>query len=162
MAKTVRSSRPANQTYFTSEGLKEAREELHYLQTVKRNEIADRIQKAREFGDIEENAEYDAALDEQVLVEGRITYLENVLKNAQVIDEHSKKDFVVIGSTVSVEIEGSIDKFTIVGKMEANPVKKLISNESPLGIALLGAKVREEVEVKAPIVSYKCKVLKIQ
>lgn len=162
MAKKAHDSRPADQIYFTSDGLKEAREELHYLQTIKRNEIADRIQKAREFGDIEENSEYDAALDEQVVVEGRIQYLEEVLKNPKVIANNSKEDFVVIGSTVSVEIDGAIDEFTIVGKMEANPIKKLISNESPLGIALLGAKPGEEVEVKAPIVSYHCKVLKIK
>lgn len=162
MAKSNKSQRPAKDVYLTPEGLKEAREELHYLQTEKRNQIAERIQKAREFGDIEENSEYDAALDEQVLVENRIAYLEEILKNPKLINEHSNSEFVVIGSTVAVEIDKAVDEFTIVGKMEADPAKKLISNESPLGIALLGAKIGEEVDVRAPIVSYKCKVLKIK
>lgn len=162
MAKTTKSSGPAEQTYFTSEGLKEAREELYHLQTVKRNEVADRIQKAREFGDVEENSEYDAALDEQVIVEQKITYLEEMLKNPELIKESFKSDIVVIGSTVVVDMDGSIDEFTIVGKMEANPAKKRISNESPVGHALLGAKEGEQVEVATPIVRYKAKILKIK
>lgn len=163
MTKISRLSRSANHSvYLTNEGLKEAQEELHFLKTTKREQITERIQKAREFGDISENSEYDAALDEQALVENRIVYLENILKDAKVITESPKSDFVVIGSTVTVEIEGSVDEFTIVGKVEADPSKKKISNESPLGAALLGAKNGEAVEVKAPIVSYKCKVLKIK
>lgn len=151
-----------NKTYLTQEGLIEARRELAYLQKEKRVEVADRIEKAREFGDTEENAEYDAALDEQTLVENRILYLEEVLRNAQVIAKEEKSDFVVIGSTVKIQMDGEIDEFTIVGKLEANPMKKKISNESPVGHALLGARLNEVVEVATPIVRYKVKVLAIK
>lgn len=162
MAKISRLPKSVKNIYVTQKGLTEAQEELDFLKTTKRAEIAERIQRAREFGDISENSEYDAALDEQALVEHRISYLEEVLKNAKVITETEKSDFVVIGSTVSVEMDGEIDEFMIVGRVEANPAKKRISNESPVGQALLGAKVGEEVEVATPIVHYKVKVLKIK
>lgn len=162
MIKITKQSKRTGSVYVTPEGFKEAREELDSLKNSKRSEIAERIQRAREFGDITENSEYDAALDEQALVENRIAYLEGVLKNAKVIEESEKSDFVVIGSTVSVEMEGEIDEFTIVGRVEANPAKKKISNESPVGQALLGARVGEEVEVATPIVRYKVKVLRIK
>ncbi len=162
MAKITKNLRPATSVYLTQEGLKEAREELDFLTSTKRAQISERIEKAREFGDIAENAEYDSALEEQALVENRIAYLEEVLKDAKVIKNGVKSDFVVIGSTVTVEMEGEIDEFTIVGKVEANPLKKRISNESPLGSSLLGAKVGETIEVATPIVRYKCKVLKIK
>lgn len=149
--------------YITKEGLVEAQEELNYLKKTRRLEIANRIQRAREFGDLSENSEYDAAMDEQAMVENRIAQLEDILKSVQVIsDAVTKTDFVVIGSTVSVEMEGDIDEFTIVGRVEADPSKKKISNESPLGQALLGAKTGEIVEVTTPIVRYKCKVLEIK
>lgn len=154
--------RSSKNIYLTPKGLEEAQAELEFLRTDKRNQISERIQRAREFGDISENAEYDAALDEQALVENRIVYLEEVLKNAKVISETNNTDFVVIGSTVTVEMEGEIDEFMIVGKVEANPLKKKISNESPLGSSLLGARVGESVEVATPIVRYQCKVLKIK
>lgn len=162
MVKTSRLGGSAQDVYFTSEGLQKARTELVFLKTEKRSQIADRIQKARELGDVDENSEYDAALDEQTLVENRITYLEEVLKNAKVIPQSPKSDFVVIGSTITVDNDGSTDEFQLVGKMEANPLHKKISNESPMGQALLGAKVGEVVEVVTPIVRYKCKVLKIK
>lgn len=149
--------------YITKEGLVEAQEEFNYLKKTRRLEIANRIQRAREFGDLSENSEYDAAMDEQAMVENRIAQLEDILKSVQVIsDAATKTDFVVIGSTVSVEMEGDIDEFTIVGRVEADPSKKKISNESPLGEALLGAKAGETVEVTTPIVRYKCKVLEIK
>ncbi len=162
MAKISRLKDATRVTYLTPEGLKEARAELEYLKTEKRTQVADRIQKARELGDITENAEYDAALDEQTLIENRIIYLEDVLRNAKIISKTSGSDFVVIGSTVKVEMDGEIDEFTIVGKMEANPAKKRISNESPVGSALLGAKDGEIVEVTTPIVRYKVKILRIK
>lgn len=162
MAKITKTIRPANNVYLTADGLKEAHTELDFLKSNKRAQIADRIQKARDFGDIAENAEYDAALDEQALVENRIAYLEEVLRDAKVITENHSSDFVVIGSTVKVEMDGEIDEFTIVGKVEANPAKKRISNESPVGQSLLGAKIGEVVEVATPIVRYKCKVLDIK
>jgi transcription elongation factor GreA len=160
MAKT--SSRTSKKVYVTSEGLKETREELKFLITTKRQEVADRIQRARDFGDLAENSEYDAAMEEQSMLESRISQLENIIKDAQIIEKESKNDFVVIGSTVKVDMDGSIDEFTIVGKVEANPAKKRISNESPVGSALLGAKKGETVEVATPIVRYKCKILEIK
>lgn len=149
--------------YVTSKGLQEAQSELDYLRKIKRKEVTERIQRAREFGDLSENSEYDAALEEHNLTESRIAELEGLLKNVQIIKEEKfKSDFVVIGSTVTVEIDGDIDEFTIVGKMEADPSKKKISNESPLGEALLGTKVGETVEIATPIVRYKCKVLELK
>lgn len=162
MVKDRKVSAQAKSVYLTTKGLEEAQEELKYLKNSKRAEVTERIERAREMGDVEENSEYDAALDEQAMVENRIAYLEDVVKNAKIINESPKSDFVVIGSTVSVEMDGELDGFTIVGRMEANPAKKMISNESPLGAALLGAKVGESVEVATPIVKYKCKVLKIK
>lgn len=148
--------------FLTSKGLSEARGELDYLKKTKRTENANRIQQAREYGDLTENSEYDAAVEEQSLTENRITELENILKNAKVIAEKRTNDFVVIGSTVKIEMEGELDEFTIVGRVEADPTKKRISNESPLGSTLLGAKVGEVVEVTTPIVKYKCKVLEVK
>lgn len=161
MTKLTR-NQSAPKVYLTPEGLKEAQKEFDFLKTTKRLQVADRIKQARELGDVTENAEYDAALDEQTLVENRIVYLEDVLKNAKIISQTTQNNFVVIGSTVKVEMDGEVDEFTIVGKVEANPVKKKISNESPLGSALLGAKMGEVVEVATPIVRYKCKVLQIK
>ncbi|QQG43793.1 MAG: transcription elongation factor GreA [Candidatus Daviesbacteria bacterium] len=149
--------------YFTSKGLQEAESELDYLRKIKRKEVTERIQRAREFGDLSENSEYDSALEEHNLTESRIAELEGLLKNVQIIkEEKTNSDFVVIGSTVAIELDGQVDEFTIVGKMEADPSKKKISNESPMGGALLGAKVGETIEVATPIVRYRCKVLEIK
>jgi transcription elongation factor GreA len=154
---------PKKGVYVTQKGLTDSKAELDFLKNTKRTQIAERIQRAREFGDLSENSEYDAAMDEQALVESRINELENIVKGAQVIaDGVAKSDFVVIGSTVAVEMDGQVDEFTIVGRVEADPSKKRISNESPVGAALLGAKAGETVEVATPIVRYKCKVLEIK
>ncbi len=149
-------------TYVTSTGLDEIKKELDNLKSVKRLEIAERIQKAREYGDLSENSEYDAALEDQNLIENRINDLEETLKSIKIIAAKHTNDFVVIGSTVKVEMDGEIDEFTIVGRVEADPSKKRISNESPLGSVLLGTKKGEVVEVTTPIVRYKCKVLDIK
>ncbi len=149
-------------TYLTSKGLSEAKSELGYLKDKKRKEIAERIQQAREYGDLTENSEYDQAMEDQGLLENRIADLEEILKHAKVINEKHDNAFVVIGSTVKIEMDDEIDEFTIVGRVEADPSKKRISNESPLGMSLLGAKIGEEVEVTTPIVRYKCKVLEIK
>lgn len=162
MSAAIKSVKAQKGVYLTSKGLAEAQAELEYLKKTKRHEIADRIRQAREYGDLAENSEYDAAIEEQNLVENRISQLENILKSAKVISEKHSDDFVVIGSTVRVEMEGEVDEFTIVGRVEADPAKKRISNESPLGMAILGAKEGEEVEVTTPIVKYKCKVLEIK
>ncbi len=147
---------------LTKEGLATLKQEYDELIKVKRPQIAARIQRAREFGDLSENSEYDAAKDEQTLLEHRISQLEEVLHRAQIIKIVAKADFVVIGSTVVVEVEGQVDEFTVVGTMEADPAKKKISNESPVGKAILGAKIGELVEVITPIVRAKYKILNIK
>jgi len=163
MAKIIKSGPARKNTYFTKEGLDATKTELEFLKKTKRVEVADRIQRARDLGDLAENAEYEAALDEQALVEKKIDDIEIVLRSAKVIaNSETGSEIVVIGSTVRVEMDGEIDEFTIVGKVEANPSKKKISNESPVGSALLGARKGEEVEVATPIVRYKAKVLDIK
>ncbi|MCL4366171.1 transcription elongation factor GreA [Patescibacteria group bacterium] len=161
-APSVANSRSAKDVYLTAQGLSDAKIELDFLKKTKRTQIAEIIHQAREYGDLTENSEYDAALEEQSLVESRISELENILKNAKVIENKYDHDFVVIGSTVKIEMDDGIDEFTIVGRVEADPSKKRISNESPLGSALVGAKKGEVVEVATPIVRYKCKVLEIK
>ena len=147
---------------LTEEGLTELKNEYEKLISVKRPAIIERIQKAREFGDLTENSEYDAAKDEQSFVATRIAELEQVLAKAHIIKPSEKTDFVVIGSTVVVEVDNQVDEFTIVGTMEADPACKKISNESPVGAALLGVKVGEVVEVVTPIVRAKYKILEIR
>ena len=148
--------------YLTAKGLSDAKAELEFLKKTKRAQIAERIHQAREYGDLTENSEYDAAVEDQSLIENRISELENILRGARVIIDQHTQDFVVIGSTVKIEMDDGIDEFTIVGRVEADPSKKRISNESPLGSVLIGAKKGEEVEVTTPIVRYKCKVLEIR
>jgi len=150
--------------YLTPKGLAEARAELEYLKNTKRSQIAEIIHQAREYGDLAENSEYDAAMEEQAMMESRVLELENILKSAKVISPSATQvqDFVIIGSTVKIEMDEGIDEFMIVGRVEADPSKKRISNESPLGQALIGAKKEETVEVATPIVRYKCKVLEIK
>ena len=147
---------------LTREGLTNLKEEYEELIKEKRPAVTQRIRGAREFGDLAENSEYDAAKEEQTLLEHRISELENVLHKAEIIQQASKTDFVVIGSTIVVEIDGEKDEFTIVGTMEADPAKRKISNESPVGQALLGAKVGDVVEVTTPIVKASYKILEIK
>jgi transcription elongation factor GreA len=151
-----------NGVYVTKSGLDKSRLELADLIKVKRLEITDRIQRAREYGDLTENSEYDAALEEQTLIENRIAELEEVLKNAEVIEEAIPNGLVVVGSTILLEMDGKNQEFTIVGRVEADPSKKRISNESPLGKAVLGAKIGEIVEVTTPMSTYKSKILQIK
>ena len=147
---------------LTRQGLTSLKGEYDELTKTKRTQIIKRIQIAREFGDLAENSEYDAAKEEQSLLETRIAQLEDVLKRTQIIEPVKKADFVVIGSTIVVEIEGEKDEFTIVGTIEADPSKKKISNESPVGTAMLGAKLGEVVEVVTPIIRAKYKILEIK
>lgn len=148
--------------YLTAKGFSDAKAELEFLKKTKRAQIAERIHQAREYGDLTENSEYDAAVEDQSLIENRIAELENILRGAKVIIDQHTQDFVVIGSTVKIEMDDGIDEFTIVGRVEADPSKKRISNESPLGLALIGAKKGEEVEIATPIVRYKAKILEIK
>lgn len=147
---------------LTEQGLTELQQEYNSLVNEKRPQLSRRIQRAIEFGDLSENTEYDAAKEEQSLTETRIAELEEVLHRAQIISLVEKADFVVIGSTTVVEVDNEKDEFTIVGTMEADPVKRMISNESPVGAALLGAKVGDVVEVTTPIVRAKYKILEIK
>jgi len=149
--------------YLTPEGYKKLLEELEYLRTVKRQEVAQRLHDAlAEGGDLIENAEYEAAKNEQAFVEGRIQELEYILANARIVEGGTSGE-VEIGSRVVVEYEdGTKETYTIVGAAEASPREGLISNESPLGQALLGKKAGEEVEVKAPTGSFKVRILKVE
>lgn len=162
MTKLNKSFKTKINTYLTPKGLADAKSELDFLKKTKRAEIAQRIHQAREYGDLTENSEYDSAMEDQALTENRIAELEGILKNVKVIADEHNNEFVVIGSTVKIDMDGEIDEFKIVGRVEADPSKKRISNESPLGTALLGAQKGEEVEVTTPIVRYKCKVLEIK
>jgi len=138
---------------LTAEGLKNMEDQLEYLKTEKRKEVAEKIKEALSFGDLSENAEYDAAKNEQAEVEEKITKIENILKNATVIsDEDADSGMVSIGSKVKLydkDFEEEI-VYTIVGSTEANPAEYKISNESPVGRALLGKKEGDEIVVEAP------------
>ena len=137
---------------LTLDGLKKLEEELEILKTQKRREVADRIKQAIEFGDITENSEYDDAKTEQAFIEGRIITLEKMLRNAKVIDDSEVKDQVSLGSTIVLkDIEyGDEEEYTIVGSAEADPAVNKISNESPVGSAVLGQKKGSIVEVTVP------------
>lgn len=155
---------PNKEVVLTYEGLKKLEEELDYLKSVKRRETAEKIKQALAFGDISENAEYDEAKNEQASLEMRIAHVEVMLKNAKVIDEDEiDTTSVSIGSKVmllDIEFNEEIEYY-LVGSTEADPSQYKISNESPLGIAMLGKKVGETVEVAAPAGVVKYKVLKI-
>ena len=138
---------------LTPEGLDKLKEEIEHLSTVKRREVAERIKEAREFGDIMENSEYDDAKNEQAMLEARIAQLEEKLRSASVIDSSELgTDEVRVGSTVHVKDEktGKSVKYALVGSAEANPAENKLSNESPVGKALLGHKRGETVEVAVP------------
>jgi transcription elongation factor GreA len=141
------------ETLITEEGLEKLKEELEFLQTEKRREVADRIKEAREFGDIAENAEYDDAKNEQAMLEQRISQLQDRLRRSTVIDEkHVDTDAVDVGATVHVKDQksGKSQKFKLVGAAEADPAEHKLSNESPIGKALLGAKKNDVVTVETP------------
>ncbi|MBR9936773.1 transcription elongation factor GreA [Oscillospiraceae bacterium Marseille-Q3528] len=150
---------------LTFTGLKKLEEELHDLKVFKRKEVAGKIKEAREQGDLSENAEYDAAKDEQRDIEARIEEIEKILKNVEVVDEDEVDlDKISVGCRVKVyDIEFDEEmEFSLVGSSEANSLKGKISNESPVGKALIGAKVGDvvEVETQAGLIQYK--VLEIQ
>jgi transcription elongation factor GreA len=136
--------------YLSKEGLEKLREELDELVNLRRAEVASRIHEAKEHGDVTENAEYEDAKNEQAFVEGRIQSLSALIKNAVMIDENHSTTHVQIGSTVEVQSEGGRERFTIVGSAEAAPAGGKISNESPVGRALLGHKKGDKVVVRVP------------
>lgn len=138
-----------NEFYLTAEGLQALKDELHELSTTKREDIAQRLKEAKADGDLSENAMYDAARDEQSFVEGRISEIEHILKHAAVISNKGNGS-VSLGSKVHVELEEGEQEYVIVGSTEANPDKGYISDQSPIGKALLGKKPGDEVHVEVP------------
>ncbi|AKS39019.1 transcription elongation factor GreA [Anoxybacillus gonensis] len=138
---------------MTKAGKEKLEQELEYLKTVKRKEVVERIQIARSFGDLSENSEYDAAKDEQAFVESRIQMLENMIRNAKIIEEDLEStDVVSLGRTVTfIELpDGEEESYTIVGSAEADPFEGKISNDSPIAKSLIGRRVGEEVTVHTP------------
>ena len=155
----------AKKNILTYEGLRKLEDELQDLKVVKRREIAQKIKEAREQGDLSENAEYDAAKDEQRDIEARIEEIELILKNAEVVvEDEVDLDKISVGCKVRIlDIEYDEElEYKIVGSTEANSLKGKISNESPLGRALLGATVGDVVKVEAPVGELSYKVLEIQ
>lgn len=154
----------AEKKLMTEEGLKKLQDELDDLKVNRRAEIAQKIKEAREQGDLSENAEYDAAKDEQRDIEARIEEIEAILKNVEVIDESDVvKGRVHLGATVKLydcEFDEEV-VFRIVGSTEANSMQNLISNESPIGMALMNHKVGDKIEVEAPAGTMEYKVLEI-
>ncbi len=149
------------QTYLTPEGLERLKEELRNLKQVRRKEIADKIERAKELGDLSENAEYQEAKDEQAFAEGRILELETVLNTATVVTSTGGTKQVGIGNTVRVRQNGDERTYTIVGANEADPTGGKISNESPLGRSLIGKRVGESFEVVVPKGKVAYKVVEI-
>jgi len=141
----------ANDNFIlTPEGREKLEEELHFLETEKRAEIGERIKVAREFGDISENSEYDDAKNEQAMVESRIAEISHILSEATVVNAPKRSNKVNIGSTVTVVMGGKERVFSIVGGAESNSAEGKISNESPVGAALIGHKKGEHVETVGP------------
>jgi transcription elongation factor GreA len=152
-------------TFLTKEGFQKLADELEHLRTDKRVEVANRLHEAMEGGELIENAEYEAAKNEQAFVEGRIQELEMILASARVIDEKSKKEktgIAQIGSTITIsEDGGAAEKYIIVGAAEANPREGKISNESPIGKAVLNHRAGDELNVEAPGGTFKVKIIKV-
>jgi transcription elongation factor GreA len=149
-------------TYISKDGLDKLRAELEEMLNVRRPEIAQRIHDAKEHGDLSENAEYEDAKNEQAFVEGRIQTLEAMIKNATIIDENTSTDHVQIGSTVKVKGDDGPETFMIVGSAEAKPADGRISNESPVGRALLGRKKGEKVVVQVPAGDFSYTIVEIK
>jgi transcription elongation factor GreA len=154
---------PSKEVILTHRGLEKLEKELEYLKSIKRREIAARIKAAISFGDISENSEYDDAKNEQAFIEGRIITLEKMLRNAWIIDSSQSSDVVSLGSTVVLrDLELNEDfKYTIVGSAEANPAENKISNESPVGKAILGKKINDIIEVSVPAGILKYQIISI-
>jgi transcription elongation factor GreA len=155
---------PEKEIFLTPEGLAKLEEKLEHLRTVKRQEVAEKIQEAKELRSSVSSPEYEEAKNEQGFVEGQILELERIIKNAKIIHHEAVNlDFVEVGNEVKVKLQdGSKEQYSIVGSAEANPAEGKISNESPIGKALLGKKVGEVVEVEAPGGKVKLKIMEIR
>ncbi len=156
----------SKETILTAEGLKKLEDELENLRSVRRQEVAERLKVAISYGDISENSEYDDAKSEQAFIEGRIIELEQMINTAIIIDDSAskKKDIVSLGSTVVVkDLETEEEEtYTIVGTTEADPFENKISNESPVGAAILGHKVNTIVQVNTPVGELSYKIIEIK
>jgi len=155
----------ADQVMLTEEGFEKLENELEYLETEKRREVAKRIKVAREFGDISENSEYDDAKNEQAFVEGRIQEIKNMLNNAHVVkDEEVTDKKVNLGTTVMLHDLDSDEKisYTLVGSAEADPLNNRISNESPIGKAILGHAIGDQVKVETPAGEVEYEIISIK
>ncbi len=150
------------QTELTKEGLEALKKELGELIETKRPKIVERLSFARSQGDLAENSDYQNAKDELEFLDGRITELQNVIKNAVVVSGNGKKGEVTLGTQVTLKVNGKEHVFDIVGEWEGDPTKKKISHTSPLGVALVGKKVGDKVKVEAPagVVSYEILAIK--
>ena len=154
----------AKQTVITDEGLKKLEQELEFLKTVKRIEVAEKIKVALSFGDLSENSEYDEAKNDQAILEGRIAEIENQLKNVRVLDESEfTTEKVHIGGKVEIKDleDGDVCEYRIVGSTESDPMNGLISDESPVGKGLLDHKVGDVVEIEVPAGVVKYEILGI-
>ncbi|WP_067727329.1 transcription elongation factor GreA [Oceanobacillus damuensis] len=150
--------------YMTQEGKEKLEKELHFLKTDRRQEVVERIKVARDFGDLSENSEYDAAKDEQAFVEQRITQVEKMIRNAVIIEnDNDNPNVVSLGKSVTfVELpDGEEETFTIVGSAEADPFEGKISNDSPMAKSLLGHEVGTEVAVATPGGDIQVKIVKV-
>ena len=147
--------------YVSADGLRKLQAELAELRTTKRAEVAQRIHAAMEFGDFTENSELEQAKNDQAFLEGRIMTLEQMIKNAQVIDEKARHVLVEVGSKVTVEADGQKENYVIVGSAEAAPQDGKISNESPVGRALLGHRPGETVKMSVPAGTIEMKILAV-
>jgi len=148
--------------YLTKQGLEKIKEELEYLKKAKMPEVIERIARAKELGDLSENAEYQDAKDEQGFIAGRIVELENLINKSEIIEEGGSKGIVSVGCTIKIRCEKKDLEYTIVGSNEANPSVGLISNESPLGRAFLGRKAGEKVKVMIPRGEMDCEIIEIK
>ena len=151
----------SNKIQVTKEGFRELKKELQQLSEVKRPKAVDRLAYARSQGDLSENSEYHSARDELEFLDGRISELEHVIKNATVVKNNKNSDIVSVGTVVEVKANGAQHTFNIVGEWEADPTEKKISHTSPLGKALYGKKVGDKVEVEAPAGKLHYEILKI-
>lgn len=153
-------------TFVTKDGLKQLQDELENLKTIRRKEVAKRLEEAISYGDLSENSEYEEAKNEQAFVEGRILELEEMIKNASVISASKHGKVVELGSTVVIQRikprDGEEEEYTIVGSTEADPLAHRISNESPIGAALLEHKQGDEVDVRVPAGKVTYKILKLK
>lgn len=148
----------------TSEGLKSLQEEYDHLVNNERPRVVEAIAEARSHGDLRENAAYDAAKHDQSIIEGRIRELERMLKRVEIIDESNGETSttVRVGSTVTIEIDGTEERYTIVGAVESRPAEGRISNESPFGQALLGHSVGDEVTIETPNMDLTARIVRIE